>query len=644
MNYCRCINPNCPNPQNPKSEFSCQACGTEIFLEGRYRVIKELGGGGIGRIYEIEIQDTTKVLKVFKLDKNKSPDAFRLFKQEVDVLAKLNHPGIPKVESDSYFTVSIPNNEEELHCFVMEKIEGENLKDWLYKIRKRPIRKNTVIDWLTQITKILSEVHKNKLWHRDIKPSNIMLRPTGQLALIDFGTAKEITTTFIKNQVNPNQISTGVISQGYTPHEQQNGRTVMQSDFFALGRTFVFLLTGTEPYELIDSNNSEFNWHSAISQNISASLLQLIDDLMANEPSSRPKDCQAILERLEEIKTGSPASAPLPPPLPPRNGRKNQTVIIGIISLVLAIVTTTIWAIFYRNSPARAEFQQCNQNLTKELDQIINTYDACKSIIDSSKLNSKDLNTAYKNVGKAALIIWDRAGDLERKEEQKNNKIQEVTNYFEEAEKYNDIDPQAKFYLALMQDFRDFVLTPENLDCLPATKRYEQAINLYKDIDSVKTVGNDFFALLELGHFLVSRDRDKTPYALGDTIWDSLNGYQKAIRLYDKLLQVPDENARYTVLLSKAKAQLLDNKYEDARKSFAEALKIEPDAYQIKYYLGNSYAQIGNYMEAVEEYDSVTENYQTRHYYYALRDSGFAHYMISEYAKAQERFERAIAL
>ena len=70
-----------------------------------------------------------------------------------------------------------------------------------------------------------------------------MCKPNGQLVLIDFGTAREVSATYFA-KVGQGQNVTGIVSPGYTPPEQTNGKAVPQSDFFALGRTFVYLLTG----------------------------------------------------------------------------------------------------------------------------------------------------------------------------------------------------------------------------------------------------------------------------------------------------------------------------------------------------------------------------------------------------------------
>jgi len=295
-----CINPHCQNPENPDSLLRCQSCGSELLLEGRYRVMCLLGEGGFAKTYEVS--DRTSIPKVLKVLSKNQPKPVEQFQREAQVLIRLNHPGIP--QGEEYFTFFPQNSQEAVHCLVMEKIEGENLQEWLKNRNNRPISEKLAIDWLTQLANTLHEVHQQQLIHRDIKPSNIMLNLEGQLVLIDFGIAREITETYEQKQA-VGQV-TRVVSDGYSPLEQVIGRAVPQSDFFALGRTFVHLLTGIHPLDLCDPYRHDIytdeleNWREKASQ-ISSLLGDFIDQLMARPINERPPDTQTILQQLVEI-------------------------------------------------------------------------------------------------------------------------------------------------------------------------------------------------------------------------------------------------------------------------------------------------------------------------------------------------------
>lgn len=296
-----CINPTCPKPDdidNERNRF-CEGCGSDLLLQGRYRVIRLLSDKtGFGKIYEAEEGSTAKILKVLKEDLKSDTKAVELFEQEAVVLGQLKHPAIPKV--DGYFQFQNRTGQS-LHCIVMEKIAGSNLEEWLVQKGNRPISEQQATAWLKQLAEILMLVHGKNYLHRDIKPSNIMLRPNGQLVLIDFGTAREVTKTYLAKK-NAGYGITAIISSGYSAPEQINGNACVQSDFFALGRTFVFLLTGKHPNTMYDPQNDVLKWHNFTS-GISPKLLNLIDWLMTRKPDSRPANAREILRHLEETES-----------------------------------------------------------------------------------------------------------------------------------------------------------------------------------------------------------------------------------------------------------------------------------------------------------------------------------------------------
>ncbi len=298
-----CINPQCSNPENQDTSLFCQSCGSELLLEGRYRVIKGLGGGGFGKTYEVQDSDPNNLntghsaIKVLKVLLHNHPKYVELFERETHVLSRLNHPGIPKVQPDAHFKFEVNNSDIPLYCLVMEKIEGLNLSQYITK-RGKCVSQKVAIQWLMQLLRILEEIHHHNFFHRDIKPSNIMLRSTGQLVLIDFGTAREVTDTYLSKQ-SVGEV-TGLFSAGYSPLEQLNGQAVPQSDFFALGRTIVYLLTGKHPSELYDAHVDKLNWRERVRE-IYSEFADLLDHIMARLPNERPQSAALILNKLEKI-------------------------------------------------------------------------------------------------------------------------------------------------------------------------------------------------------------------------------------------------------------------------------------------------------------------------------------------------------
>jgi serine/threonine protein kinase len=349
-----CINPVCPKPNHPDNDENrfCQSCGSQLELLGRYRVLRLLSDKtGFGKVYDAYERDTPKILKVLKENLSTDAKAVELFQQEAAVLGHLNHPGIPKVDGYCQYQT---RNGLLLHCIVMEKIEGPNLEQWLKQQQNRPISQEQAINWLRQLLEILALVHAKQYLHRDIKPSNIMIRPDGQLVLIDFGTAREVTRTYLAKVSSGGGGITAIMSSGYSAPEQINAQAVAQSDFYALGRTFVFLLTGYHPLEMYDSHHNVLHWRNHAMQ-ISPLLLTLIDSLMVRDVNQRPATAQDIIKRLEAIEqqltgtiatinvVGSPKTAQLPQPtttIPPQKQPEKQPEKVPLLALFAALLVS----------------------------------------------------------------------------------------------------------------------------------------------------------------------------------------------------------------------------------------------------------------------------------------------------------------
>ncbi len=307
-----CINPDCQHRQNPDDLDCCQSCGTPLLVRDRYRLLvplRPLDRQHPTEVFEIDDRGTRKVLKILT---NDTPQFIEQFQIEITPLQWLQHPGIPKADIDGEFTLTLAATGRSLRCLVMEKIEGQNLAQWISK--SGAVSPELALNWLKQLIEILDIVHNEGFFHRDIKPSNIILKPDGRLVLIDFGSVREITDTYLAKIRLGAQI-TSVLSEGYAPSEQIEGKALPQSDFFALGRTFVHLLTGKHPLELpIDPKTGRLTWKNRVPylQKIDCkrpfwsllgrTLADFIDELMAPSPADRPRDTASILKYLTHLK------------------------------------------------------------------------------------------------------------------------------------------------------------------------------------------------------------------------------------------------------------------------------------------------------------------------------------------------------
>lgn len=370
----------------------------EQVIKNRYRIVQRIGQGGFGETFEVDDRGKPKVIKILNTftDHEKQQKALSLFQREAEVLRKLNHAGIPKVEPDGYFTWQ--DGIDNRHCLVMEKIDGQTLQKWLEDNRDK-ITEQLAIDWLKQLLSILEYVHQHGYIHRDINPSNIIVKPNGELVLIDFGCAREISSTYLAKLVDDVK-GTQLFTPGYTPREQIEGKPVPQSDFFALGRTFVELLTGISPKQLPEDNlTGHLIWHDRAAT-VSQQLADLIDRMMAVFLSDRPHSTRVIGQQLANLEK---TREKIPQVIYRRNILK-----LGVAGLVSAVAIAFPFA-----SPEIAVF--CNDQGLENY--IINRFFLAEVYYKCATVLKSDYAKPRYNLG--ALYESQKKFDLAVKEYQK---------------------------------------------------------------------------------------------------------------------------------------------------------------------------------------------------------------------------------
>src|SRR5216110_1993958 len=206
-------------------------------LQARYRIIRQLGQGGMGAVYEAvdERLDTTVALKETLFAEEKLR---KQFEREARLLARMHHPALPRV-SDHF-------NEGDGQFLVMQYIAGQDLSEML-AASTAPFSEAEVTRWADQLCDALDYLHTQEpqIIHRDIKPQNLKLTARGQIVLLDFGLAKG-------QAGGVSVVTTSASIFGYTPNyaplEQIQGLgTDARSDIYSLGATLYHLLTNVKP-------------------------------------------------------------------------------------------------------------------------------------------------------------------------------------------------------------------------------------------------------------------------------------------------------------------------------------------------------------------------------------------------------------
>lgn len=223
----------------------------EHILRERYKIYQVVGRGGMGCVYQAEDLRLDGRLCAIKeiqpdlaADEETQRQTHEQFHREASVLARLDHPNLPKV-SDFF-------SEAGRDFLLMDYVPGHNLKEIMDASRREGLKlpEERVLEWADQLCNALAYLHRQNplVLHRDIKPGNIKLTPGGLLKLVDFGLVKLLA---------PDETRTVTVLQGrgtalYTPLEQyggDTGHTDVRSDIYSLGATLYHLLTNEPPPE-----------------------------------------------------------------------------------------------------------------------------------------------------------------------------------------------------------------------------------------------------------------------------------------------------------------------------------------------------------------------------------------------------------
>jgi serine/threonine protein kinase len=301
-----CVNPWCNSRQNDDDAENCAACGQALLVNGRFRVISSILLADRSRRCELlKAIDTTgsyitppNSIVALKTLIDDDPKIVELFHHEATSLRNFDHPGIPRSDIDDLFTFQVSNGDV-FDCYAMSFVEGVNLEDWIKS--HGAIAQQQALDWLKQLAEILREIHTKGFFHRDIKPSNIMLKPDGQLVLIDFGAVRQFGDTYLAKLARNGYGLTQVHTLGYSPPEQMNGKAIPQSDFYALGRTLIYCVTGKSFMEIpIDAQTGDMLWQ-AEAPHIDPAIIALLETLVQPNPKDRPHNAHLILAAISEI-------------------------------------------------------------------------------------------------------------------------------------------------------------------------------------------------------------------------------------------------------------------------------------------------------------------------------------------------------
>ncbi|MGP1310200.1 MAG: serine/threonine protein kinase, partial [Phycisphaerales bacterium] len=319
-----------PLSHSPDSRFGPSTAAVDPMPEriGDYRIIEEVGRGGVGVVYLAEKQSagvrTRVALKVLKRGMD-TDDLLRRFELERQLLAALDHPNIARL-------LDAGATEDGRPYFVMEHIKGRPLDRYCDENRLS-IRQR--LELFKQICSAVQFAHQNLVVHRDIKPGNILVTDSGQPKLVDFGIAKLLNPNLSPVEYEPTAAYVRLMTPEYASPEQVRGDQIStSSDIYSLGVVLFELLTGKRPYRL------------------PSRVLDEVRRIICEEEPERPSTAVTKLE---------PAGAKAPTSAPPSGPHSTR----GPSSRSAAGGTTVL------TGTSRRDTERLARRLTGDLDNIV---------------------------------------------------------------------------------------------------------------------------------------------------------------------------------------------------------------------------------------------------------------------------------
>lgn len=453
-------------------------------VDGKYKILSKVGQGGMSVVYMAINEKANKTWAVKEVRKDGVLD-FEAVKQglvaETDILKKLSHPNLPSI-------IDVIDNDDSF-IIIMDYIQGNSLNKALKEYGAQP--QEYVIEWAKQLCDVLGYLHSRKppIIYRDMKPSNIMLKPDGNVTLIDFGTAREFKE---KNLADTTCLGT----VGYAAPEQFGGmgQTDARTDIYCLGATLYHLVTGCNPSE----PPYEMKPIREINPSLSSGLERIILKCTQRNPEDRYQSAAELmyaLDHYEEIDD---------------KYRKKQKK--KLLSFILTLSMTVIFAVggLTFNIVASNKATDTYQNLiseaakTSDYDEKIKLYEECIAIPDKGgeKEAYLGLIQAYKDNDSVFTVA--EAKQLEKLiTNNKSALIQDPESYteicFETAKlfwyyyNYGDgSDNQVTKAKSSIEWFEDVLdNAPDDYENIGMAKVYANVGIFYRDITTAITEASD---------------------------------------------------------------------------------------------------------------------------------------------------------
>mgnify|MGYP000790708948 CR=1 FL=1 len=334
-------------------------------VDGKYKILSEIGQGGMSVVYMAINEKANKTWAIKEVRKDGKMD-FNTVRQglmaEIETLKKLKHPNLPSI-------VDVIEDEDSF-IIVMDYIEGRSLDKIIEENGAQP--EAFVVEWAKQLCDVFGYLHSRipAIIYRDMKPANVMLKPDGNIMVIDFGTAKNYEIDLGE--------TTGIGTIGYAAPEQYIGsglgRTDARTDIYCLGITMYHLLTNIDPCKNLINNKSIRAVNPALSHGLDA----IIQKCTQYQPEDRYQTCAELMYDLENYEKLEPLY----------KKKQKRKLALFTLTVVLAVVFAISGVVLNFSATQKAtdtyETKLYEASKTTDYDAKVNIYQECIDIPNKS--------------------------------------------------------------------------------------------------------------------------------------------------------------------------------------------------------------------------------------------------------------------